>query len=47
MPKQDAETRSGLRAVIMLQIIGIEYVNAPDEPHPNHEHLFGAARLIT
>jgi hypothetical protein len=31
--------RSDFRAIIRLQIIGIQHVPDPDEPHPNHEHV--------
>jgi hypothetical protein len=31
--------RSGFRATIMLQIIGIERVHGLDEAHPNHEQF--------
>jgi len=31
--------RSGFRAIIRLQMIGIQHVHDLDERHPNHEHV--------
>jgi len=35
--------RSGFRATITLQMIGIKRVHDLDEPHPNHEPVWRGA----